>query len=148
MRAMNSRWFSFQGSTLKRVSMERKREKDLLEELRRLQGPAREQKARRDNLLRLIRKLQKQQALGPPAVVARSPSLEVAVVAQAVEEFLMSSGLPLSPKEEYQSGSKPSRTWSVKGIHLCQPDKGPAFFCECTDTNPHPDSGMRIVYFD
>lgn len=140
---MNSRWFLVQGSTLKRVNMEREREKALLEELRRLKGPAREQKARRDNLLRLIRKLQKQQALGPPAVGARLPSLERAVVAQAVEAFLMSTGSPTLGPSEPPSTSHRSRSPLSTEFHLVRLENEPEFYCSCGDPQGHLRGSAR-----
>lgn len=94
MRAMNSRWFSFQGSTSKRVSMENERERSLREELKRIQ----DSKPKGDSLLSLIRKLQRLQASGPPAQRAGSPSGEALEVARLVAKYQDSMRLPLSGK--------------------------------------------------
>jgi hypothetical protein len=85
MRAMNSRWLSFQGSTIKRVSqMENEKLRAILKEL----GHARDQGRNADHLLWLIKRLQRRQALGPPASRARLPSEEISYVARAVEKYL------------------------------------------------------------
>jgi len=81
---MNSRWFLVRGSTSKRVAMENEKLRALLKELIYDQDQGRNA----DNLLWLIKKLQRQQALGPHASRARSPSKEVVVVARAVEKYL------------------------------------------------------------
>lgn len=64
--------------------MENEREKSLLKELEEIQ----DQKPRGDSLLTLIKRLQRQCALGPFAKGARSPSKERAIVARAVTKYL------------------------------------------------------------
>lgn len=84
MRAMNSRWFLVQVTTSKRVIMENEREKELREELKKIQ----DSKPRGDSLLKLIRGLQRLQALGPPASPARSLSMEREEVARLVAKYV------------------------------------------------------------
>jgi hypothetical protein len=92
MRAMNSRWFLVQVTTLKRVNMETRRERELEKELHRLRAQVKDLQPRRDNLLRLVGKLQKLQSSGPPAKGARSVSAERAYVAHAVMKYLEATG--------------------------------------------------------
>jgi hypothetical protein len=97
---MNSRWFSFQGSTIKRVSqMENEKLRAILKEL----GQTRDQGRNADHLLWLIKRLQRQQALGPPASRARSPSVEILRVARAVEKYLHCTQRDLEEKPSVPS---------------------------------------------
>jgi len=70
--------------------MENEREKELREELKKIQ----DSKPKGDSLLKLIRGLQRLQALGPPASSARSPSMERSEVAHLVGKYLGPSGSP------------------------------------------------------
>jgi len=124
--------------------MEREREKDLLEELNKLRRQVQEQKARRDNLLRLIKKLQQLQALGPPAQGARSPSVERATVAQHVTRYLqvtdtvsgnVASYSPLRAAPS-QSGTEPSRLCLINYSHLVREGKV-WYACQCSTTGKH-----------
>jgi len=109
-RAMNSRWFLVQGTTVKRVLiMENEKLRAILREV----GHAHHQGRNADHLLWLIKKLQRQQALGPAASRARLASEEIPVVARAVEKYLsrVASGFgmsgsqspPVSPPRTLQS---------------------------------------------
>lgn len=152
MRAMNSRWYLVQGSTSKRVNMEREKEKDLLEELNKLRRQVQDQKARRDNLLRLIKKLQKQQALGPPAVGARSPSVERANVAHAVASYLQATDTSRGSVDipsDLRARSSPSPQHQLlvrlKGFtHLVKID-GEWNACNCETPGRHVVKDYQVI---
>lgn len=80
---MNSRWFLVQVTTSKRVIMENEREKELREELKKIQ----DSKPRGDSLLKLIKGLQRLQASGPHARGVKSPLLEQLEVARLVAKY-------------------------------------------------------------
>lgn len=125
--------------------MEREKEKDLLKELNELRAQVQDQKARRDNLLRLVQKLQKIQSSGPPARGARSVSLERANVAQAVAKYLTNTESPVIPADV--SGSIYRVQTLKSGEHLVLSAKGLYSVCACARRSSHLEHGSHYLYF-
>lgn len=118
--------------------MENEREKRLREELRKTQ----DSKPRGDSLLKLIKKLQRLQASGPPAQGARSPSAEASEVARLVERYHSSTKSAFSGSDKAGGlrvllcGETPLVAYEQTGVCRC---------CRCSNVFPVNDPHFRTL---
>jgi hypothetical protein len=111
--------------------------------LKELTKKRRDQGRNADHLLWLIRKLQRQQALGAPASRARSPSGELITVARHVDKYLerVASDLLVDAKQVSEGGSASPTSYTCT-------DCGSQTFKSLVsmDKGPHANCGTLRVY--